>query len=311
MPSAVLRQDPDGVDLVSSRQFSRVAVTKPAAGRRPSRAALFDLYGGFGVEGGRPGALRLSALLRLGEDVGIRPAAIRAAAVRMVQRGWLEVERASRESVYRLTVAGRQLIDQGRERIFTPRPVEWDGEWCLVAVSVPEARRDVRDRMRKELAWLGFGSPSPGLFISPHDHGASVTRVATRLGAAGWVTIYRATNEAPEDPHLLVRRGWPELGAVDLRYQRFVADFARRRAGARSDRRSPIDAFRTCFALLSEYRRCLYADPELPRELLPARWHGAAARALFIETHAALIDDALAHFDAVREGNTASRPDRS
>jgi DNA-binding transcriptional regulator PaaX len=58
-------------------------------------------------------------------------------------------------------------------------------------------------------------------------------------------------------------------------------------------------AFRICFALLSEYRRCLYADPELPRELLRPDWSGVAARELFTEMNATLIRPALAHVDTV------------
>lgn len=288
------------------RNFAHVKVTSAAHARRPSRVALFDLYGGFAVEGGRPGALRLSAILRLCEDVGIRPAAARAAAARMVARGWLEVERSPRESVYRLTAAGRELIDQGRERIFAPRPTEWDRRWCLVAVSVPEAHREVRDRMRKELLWLGFGSASPGLFISPHDLSDGVNRIAAGLSAGGWVTIYRATSEVPEDPLVLVRRGWPELDAVNRRYETFVAQFGRPIGARAGSQPNPLEAFRACFTLLSEYRRCLYADPELPRELLPDGWSGAAARAAFVRSHASQIEAALAHFDAVR-ASTAGR----
>ncbi len=291
------------------RDFSHLRVATAAPSRRPSRVALFDLYGGFAVESGRPGALRLSAILRLCEDVGIRPAAARAAAARMVERGWLQVARSPRESVYQLTPAGRELIDQGRQRIFATRSAEWDGRWCLVAVSVPEARREVRDRMRKELLWLGFGAASPGMFISPHDLGDSVDRVATSLGAHGWVSVYRATSEIPEDPDVLVRRGWPELEAVNRRYEAFVGQFAKRR-GARRETESPLEAFRACFALLSEYRRCLYADPELPRQLLPANWSGAAARASFVKSHATLIQPALIHFDGVRASAAMGRSER-
>jgi phenylacetic acid degradation operon negative regulatory protein len=151
--------------------------------------------------------------------------------------------------------------------------------------------------MRKELLWLGFGLASPGLFISPHDLGDKVARIAAGLGASAWVSIYRATSQLPDDPLALVRRGWPGLDAVKERYDAFMAAFTPQTRATRAS--VPRDAFRACFELLSEYRSCLYADPELPRELLPAGWSGSAARTAFLRRHAMLIETAMSHFDAV------------
>lgn len=39
--------------------------------------------------------------------------------------------------------------------------VEWDGHWLLLLVSVPEAQRDLRHRIRSQLNWAGFGPRQP------------------------------------------------------------------------------------------------------------------------------------------------------
>lgn len=298
---------------------------------------LFDLYGDFATEGERPGSLRLGALVALGRVLGVSETAVRSAAARLVHDGWLRTERRGRESIYTLTARGRQLIEEGRRRIFSPPDATWDGTWHLVALSVPEARRDVRDRMRKALAWLGFGSPSSALYLSPHDRGREVLALAEELGAGEYVQLYRATAIWPGDPRALVSRAWADLAAVNARYAEFVRRFGPRldafrpsaRAAlstfdgrsdaetvrqerpaasqmlARSDEQSAsivltgAHAFRERFALANQFRKCLFGDPDLPAELLPARWQGARARALFLEYHHLVTPAAMDYFDRV------------
>jgi phenylacetic acid degradation operon negative regulatory protein len=271
---------------------------------------LFDLFGDFAIEAGRPGTIRLRAIVRLADDLGVTEVSARAAAARMVQDGWLAAQRHGRESLYALTPRGRQLVEDGRQRIFSAEPDHaWDGTWYLVALSVPEARREVRDRLRKELTWLGFGSPSAGLYLSPRDHRPAIERLLDELEAAAYVQIYSATALRPADPRELVSRAWTGLEDVNRRYAQFLNCFAREFERTRADleggRLKPAQAFRTRFSLASQFRRCLFADPELPAELLPAAWWGGPARRLFLEYHALVTPLAMVHFD---QANAASRP---
>jgi len=263
---------------------------------------LFDLYGDFGIEGGRPGSMRLAAIIHLAETLGSSGVSVRAAAVRMAREGWLSAERTGRESTYHLTQAGWQLVEEGRLRMFGASHEAWDQRWCLIALSVPEARREVRDRLRRQLTWLGFGSPSAGLYVSPHDHHASVERLAGELEAAEFVQIYQAVSLRPADPRDVVARAWTELDRVNARYaeflERFGAEGARIKQEVRAARFADEDAFRLRFALASQFRHCLYADPELPSELAPVNWCGGTARRLFVELHALVTPGGMRYFEA-------------
>jgi phenylacetic acid degradation operon negative regulatory protein len=265
---------------------------------------LFDLYGDFAIEGGRPGSMRLAAIVRLAEVLGISPVGVRAAVVRLAHEGWLVGSRHGRETTYTLTQRGWQLVQDGRQRIFeaTAQVESWDGTWCLVALSVPEARRDVRDRLRKELTWLGFGSPSAGLYISPHDHLAEVERLAAELEALELVQMYRATATRPIDPRDLVARAWDNLEAVNARYTAFIGRFGGKGSRVRTDRLSDQEAFRMRFELASHFRHCLCGDPELPDALAPVDWHGFEARRLFLKLHARVTAGGMRYFDAVTSG---------
>jgi phenylacetic acid degradation operon negative regulatory protein len=192
-------------------------------------------------------------------------------------------------------------VAEGRRRIFAAPGTQWDGRWCLVTLSVPEARRELRDRMRKALTWLGFGSPSSALYVSPRDYRDEVVSQAEQLGARAYVQVFRAETDFPADPRELVERAWPDLAELDRRYAEFVdrfgADFQRQRLLANPNRLEPGAAFRTRIALVNQLRGLLFGDPELPADLLPPGWHGLIARDLFLDYHALVTAPALACFD--------------
>jgi phenylacetic acid degradation operon negative regulatory protein len=266
---------------------------------------LFDLYGGFFVDvEGRGEAMPLRVVIRLAADLGVSEVAVRSAVLRMAQDGWLVATRSGRERHYALTQRGHRLMMEGRRRMFTPPDEPWDGRWCVVALSVPEARREVRDRMRSELSWLGFGSPSSALYVSPRDYQSEVIRRAEELDALPYLQVYRAEMLFPSDPDELVARAWSNLDAVNRRYTSFLervgvlmaAARARREAGTLSDR----EAFQLRFNLGREFRTELYDDPELPSDLLPADWKGLAARRLFQASFAMLGPQAVRYYESVR-----------
>jgi phenylacetic acid degradation operon negative regulatory protein len=276
-----------------------------------ARSMLFDLFGDFAVEGDRSGGMRLTAIVRLAGVLGVSDMAVRAGAARMVQDGWLESERRGRETTYRLTARGRDLVEEGRARIFAQPDEPWDGTWYLVAVSVPEARREVRDRMRQELSWLGFGSPSSALYVNPRDRRRAVERLADQLEATDYLQIYSGVALQPADPHALVARAWGDLQPVNAHYadflNAFVPELARVRSEVAGGAFEDEDAFRLRFALANQFRKCLFGDPELPRELYPVTWRGSDARRLFLEFHVLVTPAALRYFDHVCEPRATTR----
>jgi phenylacetic acid degradation operon negative regulatory protein len=285
-------------------------VESASGARIKARSMLFDLYGGFAVEDGRGGVMRLGALVRLATSLGVNEMAVRSAKARMVQEGWLRVERLGRESAYALTERGQQEVARGRQRLFSEPDAWWNGTWYVVALSVPEARRDVRDRLRKDLLWLGFGSPSSSLYVSTHDYREDAVRLARDAEALEYVQVYQAEAFWPEDPRRLVERAWDNLAEVNRRYEQFLDTFApqlaRVRAQSKANDLDGREAFNLRFSLATQFRACLGDDPDLPLDLLPAAWNGVAARLLFREFYSLVTPAALRYFDAVCTGTARS-----
>ncbi|MBO0703157.1 MAG: hypothetical protein J2P38_09515 [Candidatus Dormibacteraeota bacterium] len=262
------------------------------------RALLFTLYGDYVHPSGAE-EVRVQALVRLAEVLGVSGSALRSALSRMSREGWLVSQRDGGRPRYALSPRGFQLIDEGARRIYSRHRETWDGRWLVVAYSLPEHRRGERDRLREGLSFLGLGSLGNGLFISPHDLTLEVRAVAERTGALEEVTILRSRLAWPDDPQDLVRRAW-DLQEVARRYERFLTEFRAVLDGA-----APLDdedAFRRRFRLTHAFRRTLFGDPELPDALLPDGWVGTAAFRRFSEANHRLLPQADRFYRSIAAG---------
>jgi len=243
---------------------------------------VFTLYGDYLLRRDEP--VRAAALVTLLGALGMKPMAVRTTLSRMTRRGWLAVERRGPHSYYGLTRRARQLLEAGRERIYhPPRAQRWDGAWTLITYSVPETRRSRRDSFRVKLLWVGCGMVTSGFWMTPHDVRRDVATIAAELGIAKNVEVFRAEHVGGSAMHALIERCW-DLRALDARYAAFV----RRWRGHLARGLTPEESFVRRFTLVHEYRTFPLADPYLPAALLPAKWQGRAAAALFDRLHAAL-----------------------
>src|SRR6202034_2113147 len=120
----------------------------------------------------RGGALALGSLIELAAPFGLNERLVRTAAARLAQDGWLAARRVGKRSEYRLTEDGREQIAEGTARIYGESGANWSGRWTLVVVpSLPAAQRQ---RLRRELAWQGYGELSNGVFAHPEGRARRV-----------------------------------------------------------------------------------------------------------------------------------------
>lgn len=258
---------------------------------------LFTLFGDYVFPVG--GEIWLGSLVAIGRALGMSEVAVRSAVARLARERWVAARRHGQRSFYRLAPRGRALIEEGTKRIYHGDGQAWTGDWCLLSYSIPESKRALRDRMRKQLAWLGFGQLAAGTYLAPRDVSADVRRLAERLGAGDFAKTFVARGSGATDDARIVRQCW-DLGRIARSYERFTRHysplFARDRDRRKIGRLDDADAFRMRLALTHDFRRFPFIDPELPRQLLPAAWPGTRARELFEAYHALLTDGALRFF---------------
>jgi phenylacetic acid degradation operon negative regulatory protein len=229
-----------------------------------------------------------------------KPQAARQALARSVAAGWLRTERHGRRSRVHLTEDTAEMLRAGAERIYSfGRPWPWDGRWLLVVLRVPEERREVRHQVRTRLAWAGFGSLGGGLWISPHTEREHELLATVPEGSVAELMSFQARIGELGDPAKVVAEAW-DLDAVAEAYRRFIADFGRLRP------RSAEATFRAQTLLVHEWRKFPFLDPDLPDDMLPARWPRRRAHELFQQRHTQWHAAAQEHFRALERGEQAA-----
>ena len=214
--------------------------------------------------------------------LGVEEKAARQALTRTANEGLLTSSRHGRRVLWDLTDAGAELLEAGTQRIygFMRQRRTWDGQWLVVTVSIPETQRQLRHRFRTRLTWLGLGSPTSGLWITPDDHKEPEVHAVIRdLGLDRQAFAWAGPATGIGDESRLIQEAW-DLDEVEGRYLDFLTGFEERRA------ETPRDAFVAQVQMVQEWRRFPFLDPDLPSELLDHDWPGPRAAAVFHDRHA-------------------------
>lgn len=263
---------------------------------------LFTIYGDTVRFYG--GEISSGTLARLMGELGFSAQAVRAAVGRLVRQGWMTSRRVGRRSFCTLTERGRRRVEHGTRRVYGMRGPAWDRTWHLLTYTIPEGRRTLRDRLRRELIWLGMGQLSASTWISPYDLSAELDPVIESHGLTPHVLRFTARHVGPNDDRLIVRRAW-DLDRVQAWYEEFIRaqrpHFRRLREEAAVQPMPDSRCFTEKTLLVHEYRKLLHVDPGLPDELLPPGWKRGEAARLFFDAYHMVADGARRFFESVFE----------
>jgi phenylacetic acid degradation operon negative regulatory protein len=245
------------------------------------RALILDLFGDYLRYAGSE--VRLADITELLAVFDIEAATVRVNLSRLRKEGWFTTRRIGRETVYSLTPHMLEILNEGRERIFQRRDETWQGRWTMAIYQVPEAERAVREQLRKQLAWHGFGQLSPSTWLSPHDLISEVRQIAVENPLAKVDALWCGTGDLQEDRGLAARC-W-DLDQLGADYRHFIHNYApldNEAANADKDGRT---ALIERMHIIGDFRRFPFRDPYLPRELQPESWPSSEAYTLFGAVH--------------------------
>jgi phenylacetic acid degradation operon negative regulatory protein len=225
--------------------------------------------------------------------LGVEEKSARQALTRTASEELLVSSRHGRRVLWELTPEGARLLEDGTRRIYgfmrERRP--WDGRWLVLSVPIPESQRQLRHRLRTRLTWLGLGSPTSGLWVTPDDTKADAVHAVVReLGLAEQAFAWVGSAGGIGDEARLLVEAW-DLADVEERYLGFLAGFETRTA------EDPGEAFVAQVEMVQEWRRFPFLDPDLPAELLDHDWPGPRAAAVFHDRHSRWHRQAQAEWD--------------
>ncbi|MFJ6015992.1 PaaX family transcriptional regulator C-terminal domain-containing protein [Streptomyces sp. NPDC092952] len=267
------------------------------------RQLIVTVYGLYARD--TDGWMSVASLIQLLADLDVEAPTVRSSVSRLKRAGLLEARSVSGAAGYRVSPATERILRDGDPRIFAARRATVEEGWVLVVFSVPESERARRHTLRTELTRLGFGSVSAGVWIAPgHVHDEAESMLA-RHGLRAYTDLFRADYLAAaggDAAELATKvRSWWDTARLQRLYVAFLA--AHRPVAERIASGAAVtdrQAFTAYIGLLTDWRRLVYLDPGLARELLPEEWSGTYASELFDELHARLAGPARRHVERTR-----------
>jgi phenylacetic acid degradation operon negative regulatory protein len=250
-----------------------------------ARSALFDLYGDHLVA--RGGVAPVAALVRCLAALDITAPAVRTAVSRMVRQDWLAAAATRRGPGYALTDRAVRRLEEAAARIYRTREVTWDRSWHLLTVERIRDRSR-RERVRNALRYLGYGDIDDSTWIAVRPSSELDALLTTEQ-----ICAERFSARHDGDTAALVSRVW-DLDTLAAAYQDWIAEAEQIVAGV-DPRGTDQTAFAARSRLVHGWRKFLFIDPQLPEELLPAKWAGRRA-ARYFDDQAARLAPAASRF---------------
>ncbi|MET0236352.1 MAG: PaaX family transcriptional regulator C-terminal domain-containing protein [Kibdelosporangium sp.] len=226
---------------------------------------------------GRDTAVYSGSVIDVFDRVGVSEEAVRSTLTRMVNRDLLIRHRQGRRVYFGLSSRATGVLADGEQRVWHTGAVnrDWDGNWTMVAFSLPDTRRSDRHDLRSQLIWAGFGLLQNGLWIAPGVKDAAA--IAEGLGLTDNVTVFTARPARPTESADLVHKAF-DTHAIGARYNEFLE---------RWDTRTPLpsapDDLARQLILHTDWLQLVRQDPHLPAEHLAEDWPAIAAEKTFQE----------------------------
>lgn len=265
-----------------------------------TRSMIFTLYGDYIRHYGSE--IWIGSLIQLFEPFGHNEQAVRAAISRMNKQGWVVAKKRGNKSYYSLTERGLKRMNEAAERIFKLKPVKWDGHWRMFMYTIPEEKRSIRDELRKELVWSGFGMLSSSCWLTPNDLSRQVEDIMKKYDIEDYVHLFESENKGPKSNKELVNDCW-DIEEINERYDHFIKYYSEKYVVDKNKIEKGVMSDKECFVertkLVHEFRKFLFVDPGLPQELLPDKWLGEYAGALFGDYYRALAQPASRFFEEI------------
>lgn len=265
-----------------------------------TRSMIFTIYGDYIRHYGN--VIWIGSLIRLLKEFGHNEQAVRAAISRMGKQGWVQSEKKGNKSYYSLTERGEARMEEASNRIYKSESPAWDGQWRILVYTIPENKRHLRDELRKELVWSGFGLLSNSCWITPNPLEVQISRLIEKYEISSYVHFFQATYEGMKKQIDLVEKCW-DLEDINEHYAQFIQEYRQNYTVDKNKLEKGVmtdgSCFVTCALLVHQYRKFLFIDPSLPQELLPEKWLGDAAAALFTDYYHLLAKPATRFFESV------------
>jgi len=197
----------------------------------------------------------------------------------MVNKDLIEKKEDTEELIYRITDKGLQYLclEFPYFRYFHR---EWDGTWRIISYEIPENKRFLRDRLRREMRGWGLGPWHRSFWLTPHPIIPSLRELVSGKEEQQYIQAFESTHVFG-DMDDLVEKVW-EKSKLDLLYR----DLFKQWHAVLSNERDNLGKMQeVIYGLI----RVIRDDPGLPKSLVGKDWIGFEAFKLYKEIRSILM----------------------
>lgn len=156
---------------------------------------------------------------------------------------------------------------------------KWDGKWRVISYEIPEKKRELRDRLRREMQGWGVGPWHRSFWLTPHPIIGNLRELVSQKEEEKYIQAFEA-DHIFGDREILIEKVW-QKSLLDKKYRDMFK-------GWHDILSQEIDKTQKLTKVVNDYIITLRQDPGLPKELIGETWIGFEAYSLFKEIRSIL-----------------------
>lgn len=189
------------------------------------------------------------------------------------------IEKGEKENQYRLTDKG--FLELSLEfPFFRFLKEKWDGKWRIISYEIPEKKREIRDRLRREMQGWGLGPWHRSFWLTPHPILGILKELVAQKEEEKLIQAFEADHTFG-DRQILIEKVWGKSN-LDKSYRELFKKW--HEILSSSDEK--MEKFKK---VIAEYIGLLRQDPGLPKELIGESWIGFEGWNIFKEIRSILF----------------------
>ena len=157
---------------------------------------------------------------------------------------------------------------------------KWDGKWRIISYEIPEKKRELRDRLRREMQGWGLGPWHRSFWVTPHPILSNLRLLTAQKEEERYIQAFEA-DHCFGVRDILIEKVWGKT-SLDKSYREIFKKWH----DILSSNDEKTDKLKK---VVGEYIDLLRRDPGLPKELLGDNWIGFEGWNIFKEIKSILI----------------------